>query len=119
MIIERRHVQRFYRLRDALMKHFAAFTQNRVVGDLLCESVLESVFDVADSRLLVDEFGELQIVQQTVKVILRFGDNIPQEPKRKFPSDRCEHLYQFLTICRQTLNASVETPLPLTRSLDL
>src|SRR5229473_2807973 len=42
------------------MNQFAPLDQHRAVSDLLRECVLEGVFDLSYSRLLVDELRELQ-----------------------------------------------------------
>ena len=43
------------------MQQLAVFDQKRVVGNLLGQCMLEDVFDIARRRLLMDEFGALQM----------------------------------------------------------
>ena len=46
--------------------------QDRVVGNLLRQSVLEDVFAVAQRRLLVDELAQLQVIEQTAEFVIGF-----------------------------------------------
>ena len=47
----------------ARVQELAPFDQQRVVGHLLRQRMLEDVFDVADRRLLVDELRHLQVAE--------------------------------------------------------
>ncbi len=58
---------------DALVELLAAIDQHRVVGDLLSKSVLEAVLEVAHRGLFVDEFGELQVAQHPVELVIRLS----------------------------------------------
>jgi hypothetical protein len=57
MISQGRSKQRFGGLSRALVQQLTAFGKQRVVGDLLCQRMLENVFDSARGRLFIDEFA--------------------------------------------------------------
>ena len=59
VIVEPISEQRLYRFADLLMKQPAALGQQRVVGCVAGERVLEGVLNVAWRWLLVNEFARL------------------------------------------------------------
>jgi hypothetical protein len=59
MIVQLSGEQRFQRLTGALVQLFAAFDQQRVIGDLLGQRVLENVLEIGCGRPLVNELTSL------------------------------------------------------------
>jgi hypothetical protein len=72
MVIERACVERFERCADTFVQLLAPFDQYRVVCDLLRECVLENIFGIADRGLLVDEFAQLQVIEQGAEFVVSF-----------------------------------------------
>src|SRR5689334_4355134 len=71
MIVDLIGELRLHYLRDTLMQRFAALSQYAVVGHLLRKRVLEGVFDIGKSGLLVDEFSLLQLGQHRFQNLFR------------------------------------------------
>jgi hypothetical protein len=65
-----------------LMNLLAALDQQRVVGDLLSERVLEDVVDAGRRQLLVNELGRLQIAEHRRQLSIGRRDNMPDQAKR-------------------------------------
>ena len=55
MVVQLPGEHRLKRLSGALVQELATFGQQRVVGNLLRQCMLEDIFDIAGGRLLVDE----------------------------------------------------------------
>ena len=83
---------------DSFVDEPAAFHQHRVVGDFLGKRVLEGVFDVAQSRLLVDELAELKVIEHPVEFFLRVRTHRTNQRQRKFAPDYGQRLQQILRI---------------------
>jgi hypothetical protein len=62
----------------ALVQELAALDQQRIVGNLLRQRVLENVFNVARSRLLVDELPRLQPREPALRVFQAERKRIPK-----------------------------------------
>src|SRR5262249_3742511 len=60
VVIEALTVCRFQRGTDTLVQQAAAFSQDRLVGDVMGEGVFEGVFDIARRGLLIDELTYLK-----------------------------------------------------------
>jgi hypothetical protein len=63
MVFEVLRVERFDCARRLFVQCAAPLAQQRFVSDLLCQRVLEAVFDLAKRRLFIDKFAEPKMRQ--------------------------------------------------------
>src|ERR1700720_2393315 len=68
MIVQLLGEHRLQCVSGALVQEFAASNQQRVVGDLLRERMLENVLSIGEDRLLVDELGRPQIRKHALQL---------------------------------------------------
>src|SRR5262249_47257719 len=60
VVVELLSEQHLDRCASSLMQRSSPFGQQRIVGDLLRQRVLEAIFALANRRLFVDEFAQLE-----------------------------------------------------------
>src|SRR6185437_12714197 len=94
-----------------LMELFPPFQQDRIVSNLLCERVLEDVFDIQDRRLFVNELAELQVGDEAIEFFVRSSGNGPSKADIEFASKHREHLQEGLLIGAQPVDACGEDSL--------
>src|SRR5216683_5442853 len=97
---------RLQRNSGALVQELAALDQQRVIGDLLRQRVLEDVFDIARGRLLVYELRHLQLGEHPLQlVVLLSVEYPPDERQGELPANYGERLQQLLLIGWQPINS--------------
>ena len=79
VIVQGRGIQELDGPSHILMQLLAALLEDRVVGDLLGQRVLEDIFDVRDRRLLVDELAKLEVGEETLEFLFRVSADGPGE----------------------------------------
>ena len=111
MFLHRIGVERLERRSRVLVQELAPLDQDRVVGDLLRQRVLENVFGIAHRRLLVDELAQLQVIEKTVEFVVGLERHAAHQREWKFASEDGKRLQQFLGIGSNTVDARRENPL--------
>ena len=117
MIVQLPGKHRLQCLACALVQLFAPLNQQRVVGDLPRQRVLENVLGVTHRRLLVDELAQLQIIEQPVEFFIWSRDHRTNQRQWKFTPDHGESLQQVLRIGRQAIDTRGKNPLHRRRNL--
>src|ERR1700731_218871 len=93
------------------MQQLAALDQQRVVGDLLRQRVLEDVFDLGRGRLFVDELAGLQGRQSRLQFPVHRRSDLPDQRQRRLPAHYGEGLDQLLVLTRQPVDTRGQYPL--------
>src|SRR5580704_16523575 len=119
MIVQLLGEHRLQGLSGALVQEFAASDQQRVVGDLLGERMLENELSIGERRLLVDELDRLQIRKHPPQLRLRLGGYFPDQAKRRLPADHREGLEQFLLLRRKPVDTGGQDALYRRRQTQL
>ena len=86
MIVQLFGKDRFQDLAGEFMQLFAALYQQRIVGDLLRQRVLEDVLGVGQ-RLLIDELRSAQLGHHPIEVNVLGGGHPPDQGQRRFAPD--------------------------------
>src|SRR5713226_9506227 len=92
MIVQLLCEHRLKRYSGSLVQELAALEQQRVVGDLLRQRMLEDVLDIAGGRLLVDELRHLQVREPSLQLVMLPVDHPPDQRQRELPSNHGERL---------------------------
>src|SRR5206468_665935 len=72
-------VEPFDRVDDPRVQRSSSFLEKRAVRHLVCERVLERVFEFGEETRLVKEFGGLEVREGTTKLVLRdLGDRLEE-----------------------------------------
>jgi hypothetical protein len=119
MIVQLPGEHRLQGLTSVLVRELAPLDQQRVVGDLLRKSMLEDVFDFGQGRLLIDEFGELQIREYAVEFGIGDLHDAPDQPERELSSDYRQRLQQVFLIGGQPVDTRGKNRLHRRRNLQL
>src|SRR5215510_3977917 len=110
-------VQRLDPLDDASVQSSPSVLQEAPVGHLVCERMLEGVFEVREDARLVQELGRLEVTQSPTQVVLgRVGNGLQQREGHVLPYDR-GGLEQTLVLGRQAIDAGGENGLRRRRDL--
>jgi hypothetical protein len=104
MVIQTIGVELFDGAPSTLVQQIAALAQQRFIGYLPGQRVLERILDILVRRLLIDEFGGLQIAQQVIKMVRLDLNDLTHQRKRKFCPDHRKRLKQILLFRRQTID---------------
>src|ERR1700730_6185121 len=95
----------------------ASLNQDRVVRNLLRQRVLEDVLGVADRRLLVDEFAELQVVENAMEFVVTLEHHRTNQRQRKLTANDGQRLQQVFRIGRQAIDTRGQNSLHRRRYL--
>ena len=90
------------------MQLLAALLEDRVVGDLLRERVLEDILDIRDRRLLVDEFAKLEIGEEAFELLFRMSGDAPCETEDELPAEDGKSLQERLLVVAQPVDTRGE-----------
>jgi hypothetical protein len=69
------------------------------------------VYSTTSGRLLVDELGELEIVQHPVQIVVRLTADCARDAQIELDPNHRDCLQQLFLIRRQPVNARSEDPL--------
>ena len=108
VIVQRRGVQELYGVTYILMQLLAPLLEDRVVGNLLRERVLEDILDVRDRRLLVDEFTKLQIGEEAFELLFRVARDASCETEDELAAEDGKSLQERLLVVTQPIDTRGE-----------
>src|SRR5262249_9556837 len=95
----------------------ATFVEHPAIGDVVSERVLERILQVRKELRRIEEFGSLQIVEQTAKLVLGQPANCVQEHEWNVVSDDCRLLQQVLSGSSQRVDSRCKNRLHCGRDL--
>ena len=90
--------------RDEVMEVLAPLDEERVVGDVVSERVLEHVRQLGEQALLVDELDSLELAQELLVLTPDVADTV-EEAARELPADHRRELERLLGRFRQSIDA--------------
>ena len=108
-----------HRARDCGVDARACVGELRVVGDLLCERVLEGVFGVGVERLLVEKFSRHQRTQRRLELIVLEPDDALEHGVGELATEHRSGLEDGLLPLWQPVDARGEHRLHRGRNRDL
>ena len=108
VIVQGRGIEELDGAPHILMQLLAALLEDRVVGDLLRERVLEDILDVGDRRLLVDELAKLEVGEETLELLVRVSGDGPGETEDELPAEDGKSLQERLLVVAQPVDTRGE-----------